>query len=710
MSVLQSILKVTLLDDVTRRAGRIMGVLDGFNRQQMAFAAPLRGVLGQAMAFGGAYIGVTEGMSKTVGAAIKFESAFADVKKVVDATDEQFQYMERSIKDLSRQIPLTATDIAALYAAAGESGVATTDLKAFAEMAARVGIAFDMTAGDAGESLAKLKTQLGLTVAETGDMADVINHLSNNMASKAKDITAYMLRVGALAEMGGFAKEEIAAIGSAMIAAGAEAEVAGTAMQNVVKALTRGASAKKSQQDAAKALGLHLPTIAKDMQKDAKGTMRKVLSAIAKAPKDRHISLLSDFFGDEAKAFAPLVGNIQLLDQALGSVGDRTKYAGSAFQEYVARAGTVENALQILGNKFSYVFEGMGKEWLPTIKEGIAGVGYVLDTLDQRASIFDKLDASAQGFMHGMGYDTSFREMIEDLGDLLFGKVDGDGAADAIGRVFMQAKEWGASVRELSDAIRDNPIAQFFGEMAGQGFKLMAASVGIAIFAGALMKVARAIAFLTGITTAIGILKAAGKVGGLLGEAAAFPGLGGDGKGAKGGKTPELPPVAGYWSNVSRWLKGLGVGATIGAIPQVLSDTPGDTFEDQVRNQQKSKEGLERMLGLTPDAEGVPGWKRFLLGDAAQPGFDAKSHFGIQTGVADGSGKPLVLDSSSIDQLLQPSRGTQDVRVTNKEPPHVTVHAPISITGISSPEAAADAAAARLGQAVKDAVESAHTD
>lgn len=710
MSVLQSVLKLTLLDEVSGRARRIMGVLDGFNRQQMAFAAPLRGIMGQAIAFGGAYLGVREGMGRTVGAAIKFESAFADVRKVVDATDEQFQNMERSIKELSRQIPLTATDIAALYAAAGESGVATTDLKAFAEMAARVGIAFDMSAGDAGESLAKLKTQLGLTVAETGDMADVINHLSNNMASKAKDITAYMLRVGALAEMGGFAKEEIAAIGSAMIAAGAQAEVAGTAMQNVVKALTRGASAKKSQKDAAKALGLHLPTIAKDMQKDAKGTMKKVLAAIAKAPKDQHLSLLSDFFGDEAKAFAPLVGNIQLLDQALGSVGDRTQYAGSAFKEYVARASTVENALQILGNKFAYVFEGMGKEWLPTIKEGVAGIGHVLDTLGERASIFDQIGASAKGFMNGLGYDSGVREMVEDLGDLLFGEVDGAGAADKIGRIFMQAKEWGVAVRELSDAIRDNPIAQFLGEMAGHGFKLMLASVGLAIFAGALMKVARAIAFLTGITTAIGILKAAGKMTGLLGEAAGFPGLGGNGKGAKGGKTPDVPPVAGYWSNVSRWIKGLGVGAAIGTIPQVLADTPGDTFEDQVKNQQEYKEGLHRLLGLNSDEAGVPGWKRFLLGAAADPNFDSKQHFGIATNNGEVAEKPTVLDASTISQLLQPSKGTQDVRVMNKEPPHVTVHAPISITGVASPEAAADAAASRLGQAVKAAVESSFSD
>ncbi|WP_234186405.1 phage tail tape measure protein [Shinella sp. NM-101] len=702
MSVLQSVLKLTLLDEVSGRARRIMGVLDGFNRQQTAFAAPLRGIMGQAIAFGGAYLGVREGMGRTVGAAIKFESAFADVRKVVDATDEQFQNMERSIKELSRQIPLTATDIAALYAAAGESGVATTDLKAFAEMAGRVGIAFDMSAGDAGESLAKLKTQLGLTVAETGDMADVINHLSNNMASKAKDITAYMLRVGALAEMGGFAKEEIAAIGSAMIAAGAEAEVAGTAMQNVVKALTRGSSAKKSQKDAAKALGLHLPTIAKDMQKDAKGTMKKVLTAIAKAPKDRHISLLSDFFGDEAKAFAPLVGNIQLLDQALGSVGDRTKYAGSAFKEYVARASTVENALQILGNKFAYVFEGMGKEWLPTIKEGVAGIGYVLDTLGERASIFDQMSASVQGFMNGLGYDSSVREMVEDLGDLLFGKVDGDGAADKIGRIFMQAKEWGASVRELSDAIRDNPIAQFFGEMAGHGFKLMLAAIGFSIAAGAIMKLARAIAFLTGITTAIGLLKTVGKIGGILGmgglasaggsagAAAGAAGAAAAGAAARGGILPAL--IAAGKSSASFLARNPSLLALLTGY-KALDSVPHDAMASAIKDDPELPARLQA--------------EQNRFGGVAFEG--GRHRVGLGAGPVEGS-RPVALDANTISQIMQPSRGIQDVRVTNKEKPHVTVNASIVINGIASPEAAADAAISQMGQKVKDAVEAADTD
>lgn len=716
MSVVQSTLRISLLEDVVAKSAPIFRTLDRLQGQQMKAFAPMRGLMGQAIALGAGYLGATEGISATAGAAIEFETAFADVKKVVEATDEQFENMRRSIRRMSGEIPLAATDIAALFAAAGESGVATEDLQSFAEMAARVGVAFDMTAADAGESLAKLKTQLGLNVAETGDMADAINHLSNNMASKAKDVTEFMLRVGAIGEMSGFVKEDVAAMGSAMIAAGSDASTAGTAMKNVIRALARGDFAKKSQRDAAKALGLHLPTIAKDMQKDAKGTLRKVLTAIAKAPKHQQTSLLSEFFGDEASAFMPLVGNIQLLDQALASVADRTKYSGSAFAEYVQRANTTRNVLDLLGNKISNKFSEMGDAMLPSIREGAQAIGEIIDTLGNRVTLLDKVTLSLQGFAQGLGYDGGVRDIVNDLGDLLLGPVDPN-ADDRIGSIFMRAKEWGASIRELNEAIKDNPIAKFLAEMSGYGFQLFLYASGIAMLAGTIRKLAGALMLLSGASTALSILKT-------IGTLSEFPGLGGGDVGKGKPQAPKsglpVPDVVPWMSGVATWFKGFTAQSLFGLGVQSLGETPGATFEDQVKNQQKYKEGLQKLFGLNKDASGVSGWDSFWFGDAAKPDFSFREHAGISgvggTGggapaTASASGQPVLarIDAGSIAEMVKPN-GTQDVRVTNREPVSVTVHNQISITGVSDPEAAGNAAAAQVGEKVRQGVESSYSD
>lgn len=712
-------LRLSLLDGVTGPARRVNGALAALNRQTSSIMSPLRGLTGSVMAFGAGYIGVTKGISSTVGAAIEFESAFADVRKVVDASDEQFANMSRTIKSMSRELPMTSVEIAQLFAAAGESGVATSDLKAFAEMAARVGIAFDMSAGEAGESLAKLKTQLGLNVAEVGDMADAINHLSNNMASKAKDITSYMLRVGSLADMAGFAKEEIAAIGSAMIAAGAPAEVAGTAMQNVVKALTKGNFAKKEQRDAAKAMGLDLPTIAKQMQKDAPKALKTVLTALAKAPKDQQIALLSQFFGDEAKAFAPLIGNIGLLDQALDSVADKSKYSGSAFNEFVARSNTTANALQILRNKIAYVFEDMGEAWLPTIKEGVAAIGGVLDTLGERAGIFDKLGTGLKGFLQGLGYDGGVKEAIEGLGDLLFGEVDGDGAADKLGRIFEQFEGYGASIRQFGRDIKDNPIVKFFGDLSPYYFEVLKWSIGFAVVAAAVRKLASAMMLLSGASTVLAALKGLGGVyDALSGGGVDLPDRDGKRK-PKGSKPKGSGPLDWIekgrknsgptfdilaYEAVRRWgskaLEWGGKGARF-SLPliagsvgyEALNAVPHGTMESATKGNPDLLPGLDREQRQWGGVAFEGGRHRAGLGAGPQPG-----------------DKPLSLDSGTISQLLQPTRGVQEVREVNRQPPAIHLSVTQNITGVSSPQEAADQAASRLGQVVKAAVESADTD
>lgn len=721
MATLQSKLILSLQDQVTGRMRAISAQVAAFQGRMRGMVAPFTGMAARIAGMAAGYVGVTQGLRGTVGAAINFESAFADVRKVVDATDEQYANFAQTIKNMSRELPLTSVEIAQLWAAAGESGIANEELKSFSEMAARVGIAFDMSAGEAGDSLAKLKAQLGMNVEETGLMADAINHLSNNMASKASQITAYMLRVGKFAEMGGFHRDQIAAIGSAMISAGAQAEQAGTAMMNVVRKMTTGEYAKKDQRDAAKALGLDLPTIAKQMKKDAPKALKTVLKAIAKAPEEKQIALLSKFFGDEARAFAPLVGNIELLDKALDSVADRTKYAGSAYQEYVARASTTANALQILRNKIAYVFEDMGARWLPTIKEGVAAIGGVLDTLGERASVFDELGAAFSGFTSGLGYQGGLREVIEDLGDLLFGKADPSGAGEQLGRVFMKFKEWGKAVRELSDAIRDNPIAQFIGELAGYGFKLMLATVGFTLLAGAVMKLGRALMFLSGASAAIAILKTLAGIGGAVFGAAGKAGgvAGAAGKGAAGGAA--AAGAGGFWKQILSRVPqiALAAGAAYGT-GRILNELSADTnaenrraathrgaehdgmeawrsyrdsgnYADDMASRKGSSSGGFWNSPFMEDVRGIfSGIKAWDAGMAERTGL--KANPGTQQ-------DPTPTLQQILGAVHQPS-GTQNVNVMNPTP----VHAPVNVTVYATTNADANQIAAQVGAKVQDTI------
>lgn len=717
MAVRKSSLVLSLVDQVSGRARGINAALGRLERQ----SSSLVGMTSRIAAFGGAYLGVSKGFSSTIGAAVEFESAFADVKKVVEATPAQFEVMSKSIRKMSTQLPMASTEIAALFAAAGESGIATNELQTFAEMAARVGIAFDMTAADAGDSLAKLKTQFGLTVAETGDLADAVNHLSNNMASKSSEITTFLLKVGSLSEMAGFAKEEVAALGSAMIAAGAQPEVAATAMQNVAKKMTAGALAKKEQRDVAKMLGLDLPTLAKGMQQDAPGAIKKVLKAISKQSKDKHLSLLSGFFGDEAKAFAPLIANTQLMDRALDSVADKSKYTGSAFREFTARADTTANAFTILRNKIGYFFEDWGMSWLPSLKAGIADFGHVMDTLDSRFTIFDEIKSRLGGLASGLGLGDG-TDVFKSIRDLIFGAENASAAADKYGRLFGEFQEYGRSIRKFGEDVRNNPIVKFFEDLAPHYWSVLKWSLGFVLVAGAIRKLASAMMLLSGASTILSAVRGIGGVAAALGigggaAAAGSRGAGASAAGAAAKKGGQF---------LARWLSGQGISDLVGSGRK---STGLSAFEKvgQLTGRFGSKlgwlgKGAARFLGtpsmvaevaaralmdvptgaIASASKDNPDLTSTLMGGKNRwqgVAFEGGMH---RAGLGAGP-QPVTIDASSIAAMTQPN-GVQQVQVMNQQTPEINLSVVQHITGVSSPQEAADQAASRLGQAAKAAV------
>lgn len=305
-----------------------------------------------------------------VKAAMEFESAMADVKKVVDfPTPKAFKDFQAALVDLSKTVPLSVNGLAQIAAAAGQAGIAGDDLIRFTEAAAKVGVAFDISADQAGDAMAKLMTGLGITIDEAVLLTDSMNHLSNAQASSAAEILDVVRRVGAQSKQFGFTATQVSAFASAMISAGAETDVAATSFRNMGMALTRGSSATKRQNDAFKKLGLNSKKVARAMQTDAVGTTVKVLEKIAKLPKETQAAISSDLFGNEARALGPLLTNLQLVRDSLGLVDDQAKYAGSSFKEFGVRAQTFQNAVQTFSNRITALKIVIGAALIPALND-----------------------------------------------------------------------------------------------------------------------------------------------------------------------------------------------------------------------------------------------------------------------------------------------------------------------------------------------------
>ena len=342
-------------NSATRDAGRLGKALDGMKKIGAAAGIAL-GAIGFAL-------------KGSVDEAIKFESAMADVKKVVNFDSPQgLQNMRQDLLDLSTQIPITADGLAQIAAAAGQSGIAANEITKFTEAAAKMGTAFDISAEEAGQAMAEMRTAFKMSQTDVEALADKINYLGNTSPNSAAKIMKIVQTVGPLGELAGVSAAQIAAMGASVNSLAPE--VVATGLKNMFLALTKGESATKSAREAFKKLGLDSVQVSKDMQTNSEATINRIIESLKKLPEAQRTATINDIFGAEAlPVIAQMVTNTETLTKNLTAVGDATKYAGSMQQEYAARSATTENQLALFSNNLNVLKVNVGSALLPAINQ-----------------------------------------------------------------------------------------------------------------------------------------------------------------------------------------------------------------------------------------------------------------------------------------------------------------------------------------------------
>lgn len=301
--------------------------------------------------------------------AIDEESVNAEIAKVADfANDKQKKEVTDSLKKMiTTEIPMSYQEIGELAAAGAQGGIETVDLSKFSELAAKMGVAFDMEAGEAGQKMANWKAAFGMDMNELQALGDKVNYLGNNSAASAASISNVISRVGALGEVAGVGSGEVAGLGAAMIAMGTQDDVAATGIKKVLTTLASGGN------KASKAiLGIGGADLSKAMKADGAGTIIDVFEKIKALKPEEQTGALRDIFGQQnIGAIAPLLNNLDLVKEYLGMVGDKSKYAGSMQKEFEAQANTTANQLKILKNQAKDAGMVVGGIMLPYFKKGV---------------------------------------------------------------------------------------------------------------------------------------------------------------------------------------------------------------------------------------------------------------------------------------------------------------------------------------------------
>lgn len=376
-----------------------------------------------------AAIKIGDFIGDSVQSAMDFESAMADVAKVVDGlkdengnlTDSYYE-MSDAILDMSKNIPMTAEELSQIMAAAGTAGIASEDLTRFTETAAKMGVAFDSTAEQAGEWMAIWRTALGLTQDEVEVLGDQINYLGNTSSENALKLSQIVTDIGSLAKISGVSAAELAALGAATT--GINADVAATGLKNMFVAMGQGTQATDKQKKILEKLGFTSTEVAERMQSDSKNMILDLLGAINQLPKAEQEAAISGYFGKESLAtVAVLAGNLDNLKDQFNKVGDASAYTGSMEAEYATRAATSANNVQLLENRFNALKIQLGTYLLPILNEVLGVLSTGIDVL---AMMADGAEGSFGQFSEAM-------KTVSAVVDGFFqGILDGKGVIEAL--------------------------------------------------------------------------------------------------------------------------------------------------------------------------------------------------------------------------------------------------------------------------------------
>ena len=167
------------------------------------------------------------------------DSAFRDMAKTVNATDEELEELRAHAQAFSTTHFTSADQMLEIMAMGGQLGIAAENLEEFADVASSLEIATNMgSASEIAQTLGQMAAIMDDLQDESGQLdvtaltgyADAITRLGNNMPALESDISNISQRLASQANILGFTTPQVLAWSTALAATGQKSEAAGTAL------------------------------------------------------------------------------------------------------------------------------------------------------------------------------------------------------------------------------------------------------------------------------------------------------------------------------------------------------------------------------------------------------------------------------------------------------------------------------------------------
>ena len=365
--------------------------------------------------FGGTLTkGVTAPLIASAGfavkAAIDYETAFAGVKKTVDGTPQQFDKLSASIREMAKEMPSSAVEIANVAEAAGQLGVPIGAIKDFSKTMINLGVSTNLSSEEAASSIAKIGNIMQVSGKDlgtwSGHFGSAVVDLGNHFATTERDIVEMTNRLAAGGKLAGLTTPDILGLATAMSSVGIEAEAGGTAMNQTLTGIGKAvAGVGKGASSKLKLIAKTAGMTAEEFSNAWKQKPAEALQAFIKGLQRAHDEgkntdgILSDL-GMEGIRQSNMLKSLALASDRMGEAISRSNSAwkenSALTEEARKRYETTESQLKIFKNQITDLAIEFGGPLLKAMNSGLQAAKPWVQKLADMAKAFSEMSESQQ--------------------------------------------------------------------------------------------------------------------------------------------------------------------------------------------------------------------------------------------------------------------------------------------------------------------------
>lgn len=335
-------------------------------------------------------------------ASMDYESAFAGVRKTVNASETEFQKLSDEIREMSKVLPTSATEIANVAEMAGQLGIETESISSFTRTIIDLGESTNLSLEQAGSEFARFANIVGMSQSDFDRLGSVVVDLGNNLATTESEIVNMAMRLAGAGSQIGLTEAQIMAFSGALSSVGIEAEAGGSAfskvMVNMELATERGG---KELESFAKVAQMSSSDFKKAFEQDASKAILSFIEGLGKAEEQgtSAITILDEMGITEVRmrdALLRAAGASDVFSESL-EIGTKAWDENIALtEEAEQRYGTTESQLKTLWNRIKDIAITLGDALVPAVMDGLDAMEPLIEKVEDGAQAFSDMDEEQQ--------------------------------------------------------------------------------------------------------------------------------------------------------------------------------------------------------------------------------------------------------------------------------------------------------------------------